>query len=160
MTSIWKNALVLALLAITACARDSASETADSGNVGSRANSTAAAPVQAPNASSETRNTAGGGQPTGAANTGSILAWSRPAAGSTASAPVDELVLHFTPPARLGEVTITGPDGAMPMMVTAVGEVEHYSLPLSADAPGAYTVAWRATAKGREFQGRFGFTLR
>lgn len=57
-------------------------------------------------------------------------------------------------------MTVTGPEGAMPMMVTAVGEVEHYSLPLSSDAPGAYTVAWRATAKGREYQGRFGFTVR
>ncbi|MDP9423629.1 MAG: copper resistance protein CopC [Pseudomonadota bacterium] len=90
----------------------------------------------------------------------SILAWSRPAVGSTVSAPVNELVLHFTPPARLGEVTVTGPDGAMPMMVTAVGEVEHYSLPLTADTPGAYTVAWRATRQGREHQGSFGFTIR
>lgn len=94
------------------------------------------------------------------AESSSILAWSRPAAGSTVAAPVNELVLHFSPPARLGEVTVTGPDGAMPMMVNAVGEVEHYSLPLQADAPGAYTVAWRATAQGRDYQGSFGFTVR
>ena len=46
------------------------------------------------------------------------------------------------------------------MMITAVGEVDHYSLPLSADAPGAYTVAWRASVQGREHQGSFGFTVR
>ena len=104
--------------------------------------------------------TAAAGSTPEAGTARSILAWSRPAAGSTVSAPVNELVFHFTPPARLGEVTVTGPDGAMPMMVTAVGEVEHYSLPLSADTPGAYTVAWRASVQGREHQGSFGFTVR
>ena len=49
------------------------------------------------------------------AATSSILAWSKPDAGSTVAASVNELVLHFSPPARLGEVTITGPEGAMPM---------------------------------------------
>lgn len=95
-----------------------------------------------------------------AGTAGSILAWSRPAAGSTVSAPVNELVLHFSPPARLGEVTVTGPDGAMPMMVTAVGEVEHYSLPLSDVDPGAYTVAWKASARGVDYRGSFGFQVR
>lgn len=75
-------------------------------------------------------------------------------------APVNELVLHFLPPALLGEVTVTGLQGMMPMMVTAVGEVEHYALPLSANAPGAYTVAWCATRQGRDYQGSFGFTVR
>lgn len=90
----------------------------------------------------------------------SILAWSKPAAGSTVSAPVDELVFHFSPPARLGEVTVTGPDGAMPMMVTAVGEVEHYSLPLSSLGPGRYTVDWTATARSVDYNGRFSFGVR
>lgn len=102
----------------------------------------------------------GAAGPAQAAPSSSILAWSRPAAGSTVSAPVNELVLHFSPPARLGEVTVTGPQGTMPMMVTAVGEVEHYSLPLSADTPGAYSVAWRATRQGSDYQGSFGFTVR
>ena len=92
--------------------------------------------------------------------TGSILAWSKPDAGSTVAAPVNELVLHFSPPARLGEVTITGPEGAMPMMVTAVGEVEHYSLPLSGLGPGTYTVAWKAVARGVDHRGTFGFEAR
>lgn len=95
-----------------------------------------------------------------AAAAASILAWTKPAAGTTVTAPVDELVFHFSPPARLGEVTVTGPDGAMPMMVTAVGEVEHYELPLTADTPGSYTIAWRATRQGREHQGSFGFIIR
>ena len=91
--------------------------------------------------------------------TASILAASKPAAGSTVRAPVDELVLHFTPPARLEEVTVTGPAGAMPMMVSAVGEVEHYSLPLSGLGPGRYEVAWRASRGGAQHRGSFGFAV-
>ncbi|HET7816194.1 MAG TPA: copper resistance CopC family protein [Sphingomicrobium sp.] len=90
----------------------------------------------------------------------SILAWSKPAAGSTVSGPVNELVLHFSPPARLAEVTVTGPDGAMPMMVTAVGEVEHYSLPLSGLGTGRYTVDWRASVGGVGHRGSFAFQVR
>lgn len=89
-----------------------------------------------------------------------ILAWSRPAAGSTVSGAVDELVFHFSPPARLREVTVTGPDGVMPMMVTAVGEVEHYSLPLAGLGPGRYAVDWEATAGGVDYNGSFGFQVR
>lgn len=88
------------------------------------------------------------------------LAWSKPAAGSVVNSPVNELVLHFSAPARLLEVTVTGPDGTMPMMVTAVGEVEHYSLPLSGLGPGRYDVAWRASAGGTEQKGAFGFEVR
>lgn len=94
------------------------------------------------------------------ARSSSILAWSRPAAGSTVAAPVNELVLHFSPPARLGEVTVAGPDGAMPMMVTAVGEVEHYSLPMSGLGPGRYSVEWKATARGVDYNGSFSFDVR
>ena len=89
-----------------------------------------------------------------------MLERSEPAAGSTVQGPLNELMLHFNRPARLGEVTITGPDGTMPMMIMPVGEVEQYALPLSGLGPGAYSVAWRATASGREQQGRFGFTVR
>ena len=89
----------------------------------------------------------------------SILAWSKPAAGSTVSPP-SELVFHFSPPARLGEVTVTGPGGARPMMVTAVGEVEHYSLPLSGLEAGSYTVDWKASARGVDYRGSFGFQVR
>ncbi len=102
-------------------------------------------------------------EPAGTAEAGdreSILASSTPAAGSTVSGPVNELMLHFSPPARLAEVTVTGPEGAMPMMVTAVGEVEHYSLPLSGLGAGSYTVDWRAIAAGTQHEGRFGFTVR
>lgn len=99
--------------------------------------------------------------PTSGAQTGqSILAWSSPAAGSTVSGPVNQLMLHFSPPARLMEVTVTGPEGMMPMMVTAVGEVEHYSLPLSGLGPGSYTADWRASVRGQQHQGRFSFTVR
>ena len=91
---------------------------------------------------------------------GSILEMSIPAAGSTVKGPVDALMLHFNPPARLDEVTVTGPQGKMPMMITPVGEVQHYSLPLSDLEPGTYTVTWRAKAQGRDDHGSFGFTVR
>lgn len=90
----------------------------------------------------------------------SILQTSIPAAGSTVKAPVNELMLNFNPPARLDEVTVSGPGGSMPMMVTAVGEVQHYSLPVSGLGPGTYRVNWRATAKGQEHRGSFSFTVR
>ena len=156
MGSSWKKAVLLALFASTACASEGTNGTADASNAGTNVAADAAMP--APTA--EANNAAGGDEPSSTPAAGSILAWSIPTAGSTVGAPVNELVFHFTPPARLGEVTVTGPDGAMPMMVTAVGEVEHYSLPLSADTPGAYMVDWRATAKGRDFRGSFGFAIR
>ena len=91
---------------------------------------------------------------------GSILVGSTPAAGSIVSAPVDQLDLRFDPPARLGEVIVTGPDGAMPMMVTAVGEVRYYSLPLPSLDAGNYTVAWQANIAGKDHRGSFRFSVR
>ena len=90
----------------------------------------------------------------------SILVSSSPAAGSTVSGPVDELKLHFNPPARLDEVTISVPDGLMPMMVTAAGETDRYSLPLSELGPGLYAVNWKATSRGTAHQGSFSFTVK
>ena len=89
----------------------------------------------------------------------SLLVSSRPAAGSTVSAPVNELVLYFSLPVRLAEITVTGPDGAMPMMVTAVGETQYYSLPLSGLEAGAYIVAWRASKRGVDHRGDFAFKV-
>jgi methionine-rich copper-binding protein CopC len=93
-------------------------------------------------------------------NPSSILARSTPAAGSTVRGPIDSLELHFSPPARLDEVIVSGTSGAMPMMVHAVGEVADYSLPLSGIEAGIYTVSWRATAQGREQRGSYQFTVR
>ena len=90
----------------------------------------------------------------------SILAGSSPADGATVAAPVDELVLIFDPPARLLEVTVNGPDGLMPTMVTAVGETSHYSLPMPGLTAGSYGVDWRASAQGREHRGSFRFSVR
>lgn len=101
--------------------------------------------------------------PTQAVNTtaaSSILAGSTPAAGSVVATSVNELVLRFSPPARLAQVAVTGPDGTMPMMITPVGETGTYELPLPDLDPGSYTVEWRATAAGNEYQGSFNFTVR
>lgn len=90
----------------------------------------------------------------------SVLADATPAPGSTVAAPVDRLVLRFSPPARLVEVTVTGPDGTMPMMVTAVGEVPSYELPLAGLGAGEYRVNWRATVQQQPHEGSFSFTVR
>ena len=95
-----------------------------------------------------------------AATSAPLLAGSMPANGAVVSGPLNRLDLHFAPPARLREVTIAGPDGLMPMMVTATGENAHYSLPLSGLGPGTYTVDWRASAGAREERGTFAFTVR
>lgn len=90
-----------------------------------------------------------------------ILQSSTPADGASVNGPVNQLRLRFSPPARLGEVTVTGGDGMkMPMMVTAVGEVADYVLPLPGLEAGAYTVEWQATAAGSSHQGSFRFTVR
>jgi len=93
------------------------------------------------------------------ASQSSILVSSTPAAGSTVEAPVNELVLNFEPPARLMEVTVTGPDGTMPTMITPIGEVARYSVPLPGLGPGSYRVDWRASAAGSAHQGSFGFRV-
>src|SRR5260221_3299305 len=92
--------------------------------------------------------------------TGSVLASSSPGAGSTVASPVENLRLHFTPPARLDEITISGPDGVMPTMIHAAGELPNYAIPLSGLGPGAYSVTWNATRAGRVQRGRFVFTVR
>jgi len=96
----------------------------------------------------------------GSAAAQSILAGSTPATGSTVSGPANSLVLRFSPPARLDEVVVTGPDGAMPMMISPVGETDRYELPLSGLGPGTYTIAWRASLEGREHRGSFSFNVR
>ena len=91
---------------------------------------------------------------------GSILASSSPPPGSTVGDSLESQKLHFDPPARLDEVKVTGPDGTMPMMVHAVGEVADYDLPLPSLKPGSYTVEWKATSNGTEHSGSFDFTVR
>ena len=91
----------------------------------------------------------------------SILLSSKPADGSTVPGPVHSFELRFSPPAHLSELTLTGSDGlTMPMMVTAVGEVANYSIPLPGLGPGTYTVDWRASAAGTPHRGSFRFTVR
>jgi methionine-rich copper-binding protein CopC len=98
--------------------------------------------------------------PANAQRAESILVSSRPAAGSTVQGPVDALDLHFNPPARLDEIAVNGPDGLMPVKVTAVGEVADYSVPLAGLGRGTYVVNWRATSSGRNYQGNFQFTVK
>jgi hypothetical protein len=60
----------------------------------------------------------------------------------------------------LDEVTISGPDGLMPMKVTSVGETDRFSLPLSVTERGSYAVNWRATSRGTAHSGSFSFTVK
>lgn len=91
----------------------------------------------------------------------SILAGSRPGDGATVSGPVNELGFTFTNPVALVEVTVTGADGTiMPIMLSAAGEVTQYSIPVPGLETGRYSVSWRATARGNEHRGKFGFTVR
>lgn len=94
------------------------------------------------------------------ARKGSILVASTPAPASEVNGPVNELKLRFDPPARLDRVTLTGPDGMMPMMVTAVGEVPDYSVPLPGLGAGTYALTWRATAQGKTYNGSFQFSVK
>lgn len=85
---------------------------------------------------------------------------SNPRSGATVDGPVDELRLRFSKPARLLEVTISGPEGDMPTMVDSVEETYEYSIPLPNLGTGKYEVRWRASAAGVESSGRLIFSVR
>ena len=74
--------------------------------------------------------------------------------------PVDEIRLRFSKPARLLELTISGPDGDMPMMVESADETHEYSIPLPGLGTGKYEARWRASAAGEESSGRLIFSVR
>lgn len=94
------------------------------------------------------------------ASSARILASTTPAAGSTVRSPVEEVRFRFARPARLIELTVNGPDGTMPVMITPAGETTDYSVPVSILDTGAYTVDWRATSAGRDYRGSFSFKAR
>ncbi|MEO7814495.1 MAG: copper resistance CopC family protein [Sphingomicrobium sp.] len=98
--------------------------------------------------------------PTTQTTEASILARSTPSNGSTVTAPVNQLALHFARPARLLEVTVDGPDGLSPMMVTAAGETKDYTIPLPGLGAGTYRVNWKASAAGSPYAGVISFTVR
>lgn len=89
-----------------------------------------------------------------------LLARSTPANGSTVTGPVNVLQLTFARPARLLEVTVEGPDGLSPMMITAPTETTDYQIPLPGLTSGQYRVNWRASASGRSYDGVLNFALR
>jgi hypothetical protein len=149
--------VLLALGLLAACEAGESNRTAPAG--ADRTQPSALARVPGAAAPGDRANAEGPGRAPRTPGDRSILAWSMPAAGAKVSAPVSELVLHFSPPARLSEVTVTGPRGAMPTRVAAVGEVEHYSLPLSELGVGAVTIDWKATASGVDYRGSFGFEI-
>lgn len=85
---------------------------------------------------------------------------SNPRFGATVTGPVDELRLRFSKPARLLEVTISGPDGDMPTMVDSAEETYEYSIPLPDLGTGKYEARWKASAAGVESSGRLTFSVR
>ena len=56
----------------------------------------------------------------------SIVEMSLPAEASTVENRVDAIMLHVNPPARLEEVTVSGPGGTTPMMIKPIGEIRRY----------------------------------
>lgn len=89
-----------------------------------------------------------------------LLVRSGPADGATVRAP-QTLSLTFRVPVRLAEVTLSGPSGEMPMMITAAGLQTSYAIPLPDLEPGHHQVSWRAlTHGGVAHQGQLGFTVR
>jgi methionine-rich copper-binding protein CopC len=94
------------------------------------------------------------------ADAAELLLRSAPADGASMSTP-QILSLTFEQPVRLAEVTISGPSGEMPMMITAAGLQTAYSIPLPDLEPGPQQVRWRAlTQDGVSHEGRLSFTVR
>ena len=89
-----------------------------------------------------------------------VLARSTPANGSSVAGPVNNLQLNYARPVRLLEVTLDGPDGLSPMMITAPAETTDYQIPLPGLTGGKYRVNWRASAVGRSYDGVLNFTVR
>lgn len=89
-----------------------------------------------------------------------ILARSMPADGSIVAGPANQLQLRFARPVRLLEVTLEGPDGLSPMMITAPAEITDYQVPLPGLTVGKYRVNWRASAASRSYEGFLNFTVR
>lgn len=96
------------------------------------------------------------------ASSSGVLESSTPANGSTLSRSPDNMIFLFSRPVRLSEVTVTSRGGmTMPMMVTAAGALERFSIPLSPLEPDSYTVRWRAVdAAGRPHEGSIAFVIR
>jgi methionine-rich copper-binding protein CopC len=89
----------------------------------------------------------------------SPLLSSTPANGAIVEADLDNLILRFYRDVRLNEVVLVGPQGTMPMMVTAPMEQRIYSIPFSGLEPGAYQVIWRATAGSDPLSGELRFQV-
>lgn len=92
----------------------------------------------------------------------SLLESSIPANGSTLFRSPQNMVFVFSRPVRLSEVTITSRGGmTMPMMVTAAGNLERFSIPLPPLEPDRYTVRWRALdSAGQPHESSIAFTIR
>ena len=113
------------------------------------------------NAGSQPRGVAGQPGQAGHFEAASLLESSTPANGARLAASPDNLVLNFSVPVRLHEVTVHGSDGqTVPMMITAAGLVRSYSIPLPELEPGSYRVQWRATDEaGGAREGMFNFVI-
>lgn len=83
-----------------------------------------------------------------------------PAAGSTVTGPINQLELNFNRPVQLSEVTVTGPDGTMPMMLSPAGAQSHFAVPVPGLTAGAYSVSWKAIVDGQAKTGSFAFTVK
>lgn len=93
-------------------------------------------------------------------NPAELRVTSIPAAGSTVTGPVNQLVLDFDQPVALAEVLVKGPDGLMPMMIGSAGAQKHFEIPVPGLLAGSYEVSWRASLNGIAKRGNFAFTVK
>ena len=98
---------------------------------------------------------------TGLAHAHSDTETTTPADGATVRT-IEAIEIRFDDPMRVTRVVLTGPDGEVALEreggLEPVTQVR--ALPVSALAPGAFTVEWRGLAvDGHPMQGGFGFTV-
>ncbi len=91
---------------------------------------------------------------------GELLTRSTPAHGQILRRSPGELSLTFREPVRLAEVTISGDDQLIPIMLAPAGAQKRFRIPLPELDRGSYTVAWRAGVGAESRQGSFRFQIR
>ncbi|WP_111413532.1 copper resistance CopC family protein [Billgrantia lactosivorans] len=86
-----------------------------------------------------------------------------PEDGATLEQPPERLELQFDAPIRLTRYEVTGPQGAVALGETPLGQPTqaHIAVPAQPLPPGEYEVEWRGLAEdGHSMSGGYRFTVR